>query len=885
MRQMLWLLALVTLLAAPGSAARAETITVTLQRGLDGGDGVEDLLLYAPASVANLNYGAFPSLSTGINRWNEQYTSLIRFHLGFIPTAARVTQASLWLHNTSTEWPARDLQLDVCSVAPANADWAEGTGNGTHGEVHGATCWNARRLGVAKWAGRPGLRQGGVDTVEPPLGSVRVGKGQGGWIELPLRAEAVQAWIEQPTRNAGLCLLAPTARQAGDMVSVHSSEYAADSSLRPKLTLQLEMDAATAAAYRQARARLSLAQLAARLAPLREAVATAGSPPRAAAALTQSEWWLGLLREEVSTDGVPDEAALQRTLAGARALRQRVESLPGELTLARAAAANERRGLATDFALGVTDGMTNVLRPTELFQGTFPHHVEVELARNEFEPAQIVLVPVDRDLIGATWSVSALSAPGGAVIPAADVSVSVMGYLKSRKAAIPTPVQWWPSPILDFMKSVDVRRGEVQPLWLCVRAREHTPAGLYTGTLTVRGQDVQPKSIELRVRVFDFTVPKEQHLRTVWGNSDACYRPLYGDRYDQAMARRIFDFFLEHRLAVNDLYAAQAAGKPIGEGFYSECIGLSALSDPNELRRLWEAGSRWWNLGYLHPVFAERAGLSLDEYVPKFIEMMRESLKVAEAAGWPRENLGIYFFDETRDFETLNRAASQVKAAFPDIALMTTGYDRSYGVKNGPIDQSIDIWCPLTPRFAEDQKLIDAGRKLGKRAWWYVCCVPKGGGDLNFFSQLPAVRSRLLMGAATWKYQPDGFLYYRVPGWAHYKKPIDSGPLTDWQPYFLPGPDGDGELICPGPDGPLSTLQFENIRDGIEDYEYYWLLRERVEQARERGLDVSAAAGLLSVSPSLLTSLTTYSEEPARLRAERRRIADAIVALEKQLRP
>jgi hypothetical protein len=135
------------------------------------------------------------------------------------------------------------------------------------------------------------------------------------------------------------------------------------------------------------------------------------------------------------------------------------------------------------------------------------------------------------------------------------------------------------------------------------------------------------------------------------------------------------------------------------------------------------------------------------------------------------------------------------------------------------------------------------------------------------------------MGAAAWKYRPDGFLYYRVTGWRNYKKPIDKGPLTNWEPYYLPGPDGDGELVCPGPNGPLTTLPFENIRDGIEDYEYYWVLRDRVEKAGQAGRDVTAARALLEIPKGLLSSLTSYTQDPARLRAERRKVAEAIERL------
>ena len=46
------------------------------------------------------------------------------------------------------------------------------------------------------------------------------------------------------------------------------------------------------------------------------------------------------------------------------------------------------------------------------------------------------------------------------------------------------------------------------------------------------------------------------------------------------------------------------------------------------------------------------------------------------------------------------------------------------------------------------------------------------------FLQLKDYGLTLLMGAATWKYQPDGFLYYRVAGWNYHDRPITSGPMS-----------------------------------------------------------------------------------------------------------
>ena len=53
------------------------------------------------------------------------------------------------------------------------------------------------------------------------------------------------------------------------------------------------------------------------------------------------------------------------------------------------------------------------------------------------------------------------------------------------------------------------------------------------------------------------------------------------------------------------------------------------------------------------------------------------------------------------------------------------------------------------------------------QVWWYVSCCAyhPAGVALDFFIEYPALRSRLLAGAAPWKYNVEGFLYYQVAGW------------------------------------------------------------------------------------------------------------------------
>ena len=87
--------------------------------------------------------------------------------------------------------------------------------------------------------------------------------------------------------------------------------------------------------------------------------------------------------------------------------------------------------------------------------------------------------------------------------------------------------------------------------------------------------------------------------------------------------------------------------------------------------------------------------------------------------------------------------------------------------------------------------------------------------DLGLVRALPAcqpdaaIESRLLMGAMTAKYRPDGFLYYSLSIW-NQNKPIESGPFTDWNPVSWTTYHGDGSLLCSGPGGkPVPTIRLE----------------------------------------------------------------------------
>ena len=87
------------------------------------------------------------------------------------------------------------------------------------------------------------------------------------------------------------------------------------------------------------------------------------------------------------------------------------------------------------------------------------------------------------------------------------------------------------------------------------------------------------------------------------------------------------------------------------------------------------------------------------------------------------------------------------------------------------------------------------------------------------------MRSRLLMGTAAWKHKVDMYLYYELGSWSPFFSVGGYRPMG--QPdgvtptlevldmrYASASYDGEAMLILPGPEGMLSTLHFDSLRDG-----------------------------------------------------------------------
>ena len=498
--------------------------------------------------------------------------------------------------------------------------------------------------------------------------------------------------------------------------------------------------------------------------------------------------------------------------------------------------------------------------------------IVLDVARNERESCQLVVMPQEKALKNVRVRLSAFTGPAGTLADDALSAVAV-GFVETK--FVPRSgseyVGFWPDPLLAFLDEVDINANEAQPFWIKADIPEGQKAGVYTGKAEVFIDGQSAFSVPISLRVRDFTLPKRSLLPlavTFWpndGEMEKC-NPQFDPEARKSPASPV-NAWKKHKKAWSEFLA----------GYYLMIDSLYEYGDwaPDfelfsELDRTGRLGR--FNLGYFSRAEEEPA----DQYgMARTIDRIRPRYEKAKELGI-LDHAYIYGCDEfsADQFPAAERAASILKQEFPDVPVFSTCYDKSFGM-DGRL-ASVDYFCPLTPSY--DPVQAAAARAAGKQVWWYICLVPARPYANNFIES-SGIETRLLMGAMSAKYRPDGFLYYQTSLWNN-TAPITTGPYTDWIAQSFPGYNGDGNWSYPGPDGtPLGSIRLENFRDGLEDYAYVKLLEAHLAEAEESGADADwcrEARAALMIPASLVGSLTEYSRDPATLYQWRSRLAELI---------
>jgi len=286
------------------------------------------------------------------------------------------------------------------------------------------------------------------------------------------------------------------------------------------------------------------------------------------------------------------------------------------------------------------------------------------------------------------------------------------------------------------------------------------------------------------------------------------------------------------------------------------------------------------------------------EYPLLFDSTCRQIESHLAEKGWLDEAF-VYWFDEPlpKDYDYINNGFRKLKAAAPRIPRMLTvmeGVDeRLYG---GP-----DIWCSISNKY--DHTIAEARRQVGESFWWYICTGPKAP-YCTLFIDHPGTELRVWLWQ-TWQRNIEGILVWQTNYWTsataypdHAQNPYED-PMG-WRTGYgtprgerHPWGNGDGRFIYPPEaaadarpqepvtEGPVDSLRWEMLRDGIEDYEYLAMLKRLIQRHRSDLTDAQEQrySALLVVPEDITTDLTHFTQDPAPLARHRDRLARAIMEL------
>jgi hypothetical protein len=142
---------------------------------------------------------------------------------------------------------------------------------------------------------------------------------------------------------------------------------------------------------------------------------------------------------------------------------------------------------------------------------------------------------------------------------------------------------------------------------------------------------------------------------------------------------------------------------------------------------------------------------------------------------------------------------------------------------------AVDVWVPQLNYLHQDFAHYQQRQRAGDEVWFYTCVFPQGEYANRFIEQ-PLIKTRLLHWI-NFRYGVTGYLHWGYNHWTQ-DSPFTHTTRAHGGPPYLPA--GDPWIVYPGKDGPLDSIRFEAMRDGIADYELLCLVAEKNPDAARR---------------------------------------------------
>lgn len=432
-------------------------------------------------------------------------------------------------------------------------------------------------------------------------------------------------------------------------------------------------------------------------------------------------------------------------------------------------------------------------------------------------------------------SVGNLVSSTGEILPASAIQWFQVGYIyvdqfsaSYHPDVVSRQPGWWPDALLPVSR-VHLLPDFTQSVWFTVRAPSGRTAGTYRGTCRLQPQGLPAGDVKVTVTVYDFALsPGAGHFKNTFALMDGYMEQIYGKPLSSTLRRNYGRYLLEHRLNPDDISRTDLPD--LSDLLYYRSLGMNCFN----VRNLVEPrGTLPWRCTSPSSWFTETNKQQLIAELDAYFDQLSQypSLKAcAYIHGFDEQSVEEYGAIISDWFGTV-----QDRWQVPTLTTAKLHHDAAE-MQN----LNVSWMCPIlhdASYFDEWRyKMLPAEtvRQTSEdlQVWGYTCissAYPMANCEATNWLIEPRI-----MGWQFFHEKMDGFLYWGLNiGWGDGPntaiRPDHEAPLLAWSiaaGAAYPGIYGDGRLLYAGVEGPIGSIRLENLRDGLEDYEYLWMLAQ-----------------------------------------------------------
>jgi hypothetical protein len=518
--------------------------------------------------------------------------------------------------------------------------------------------------------------------------------------------------------------------------------------------------------------------------------------------------------------------------------------------------------------------------------------IEIFGMRNEYVSAQCV-IKANQDIRRATVSVNPLVDVKRSVsLPRNAVRWDFIGCIpilentpKYRKTDLIRPAPAWFPDYLAEEKEISLDKGKYRPVYLTVKIPHNAEEGDYKGTFTIETEQGS-ESLPLHLTIYPLTLSDERHLMVTEWYTTSRFRQFHG--IDASDSEKFYEML--------SLYAQNMAEHRQNVFRVSLDLIIGKLDDRGKLKFDFSTFDKWadifWSTGHMDLLetgfvarFGEGGWLSKEivlrdfnvqeqstdrrvtmpgkEFLPQFLPVFEDHLR---EKGWLEKTV-FHIADEPSNHNVMSwREASEFVHRY------APALKRMDAIETTHCFDRLEIWVPKLDYLATWYDAYRRAQNQGYELWFYTVGIFQKGSYPNKTVDVALIESRILHWL-NYRFGLKGYLHWGFNHW------------TD-DPFEAPGKHrGDGWHVYPKKNGLLCSLRWEQMRNGLQDYEYLWMLEDKIAKIKaglsERLSIIDPSRRGLEIASQVVRTMSEYTKDPYVLYAAKRQIINELLDLDK----